>query len=431
MKKVLRMNKKYFYVLFTFAIINFSYENLFSSVLNDSVKSTSGADAKGAFYTGKYQNLFKGLLKKSESEIKSKVDAAFQQLFYGKDDSQRIYYLVGNDMAYIEDINNHDVRTEGMSYGMMISVQLDKKVEFDKIWKWVVNYMQHKSGQRKDYFAWHCRTNGEIIDSCTASDGEEWFVTSLFFAAGRWGNGKGIYNYKEEAQKILDAMLGKTELSDDKNVVTNVFNKKNKQIVFVPSGEADDFTDPSYHLPHFYEIWAMCADKENKFWREVADTSRIFLSRAVNSITGLAPDYAHFDGTPCNFWGSGNDNFRFDAWRVAMNVSIDYSWFAKDEWEVTQSNRLLNFFYSKGIKTYSSVFTLDGKKALVAEHSTGLVTANAVAALTSTNENRKEFIEQLWDAKIPTGHYRYYDGVLYMLGMLQTSGNFRIYNISK
>lgn len=38
-------------------------------------------------------------------------------------------------MGYIEDILNNDVRTEGMSYGMMIAVQLDKKTEFDRLWK--------------------------------------------------------------------------------------------------------------------------------------------------------------------------------------------------------------------------------------------------------------------------------------------------------
>ena len=39
-----------------------------------------------------------------------------------------------------------------------------------------------------------------------ASDGEEYFAMALFFAAHRWGNGKGIYNYRAEADKILRGM---------------------------------------------------------------------------------------------------------------------------------------------------------------------------------------------------------------------------------
>jgi oligosaccharide reducing-end xylanase len=384
---------------------------------------------KGSFYTGKYPNLFKELLGKSDEEINAKIKSVFDQLFYGNNESQRVYYPVGKDMAHIEDVNNHDVRSEGMSYGMMIALQLDKKEEFDRLWKWAKTFMQHQNGPRKDYFAWHCKTSGEIIDPGSASDGEEWIVTTLFMAATRWGNGQGIFNYKAEAQKILDAMISKVEFSDKSEVITNVFSKKEKLIVFVPDGVGDDFTDPSYHLPHFYELWNRWADKENNFWLDVAGKSREYLKKAVNQRTGLAPDYSKFDGTPHNPWNGGTDNFQFDAWRVAMNIAIDYTWFGKDEWQVTQSNRLLNFFYSIGIKTYGNVFVLDGKK-LSDNHSLGLVSANAVAALASTNENRKEFVQELWNGITPTGKYRYYDGLLYMLGLLEVSGNYRIYDLN-
>jgi oligosaccharide reducing-end xylanase len=55
---------------------------------------------------------------------------------------------------------------------------------------------------------------------------------------------------------------------------------------------------------------------------------------------------------------------------------------------------------------------------------------NAVAALAATFDKRNEFVQQLWDVEIPNGLYRYYDGMLYMLGLLQVSGNFRIYNLT-
>mgnify|MGYP002226044700 CR=1 FL=1 len=38
-------------------------------------------------------------------------------------ESERIYHPVEDDMAYIEDTGNHDARTEGMSYGMMMCVR--------------------------------------------------------------------------------------------------------------------------------------------------------------------------------------------------------------------------------------------------------------------------------------------------------------------
>ncbi len=393
----------------------------------DGIASAAGqTKSAGAYYTGNYPDLFVSLLGKSRQEVKAKIDTAFHQLFFGNDRTERVYYPVGSDMAYIEDIGNRDVRTEGMSYGMMIAVQMDRKDVFDRLWKWATTYMQLDKGPHKGYFAWHCRTDGAVLDSNAASDGEEWFVMSLFFASARWGDGEGIFDYRAEAQKILQTMLHK-ESEPGHGAVTNMFNREQKLIAFVPAAQANHFTDPSYQVPHFYELWARWADRDNQFWCDAASTSRRLLQNAADSTTGLSPDYAEFDGKPISLWRGGHADFRFDAWRVAMNVAVDWVWFEKDDWEVTQSNRLLSFFRSQGIGTYGNQYTLDGRR-LGDDHSPGLVAMNAVAALASTNDDRREFVEEFWNTPIPTGLYRYYDGMLYMLAMLQVSGNFRIYD---
>src|SRR5215813_9910780 len=155
----------------------------------------------GAFTSEEYRNLFKEYLGRSDAEIQAKLDAAWNQLFYGNDNSERVYYPVGEDMAYIEDIGNGDVRTEGMSYGMMIAVQFNKQEEFNRLWKWTMNYMYHADGPYKGYFAWHCKTDGTQLDNNPAPDGEEWFAMALLFASGRWGNGQGIFDYETQAQQ--------------------------------------------------------------------------------------------------------------------------------------------------------------------------------------------------------------------------------------
>jgi oligosaccharide reducing-end xylanase len=376
----------------------------------------------GAFESGQYRNLFTELLGKSEAEIQLKIDRAWEQLFYGDNDTQRVYYPVGRDMAYIKDIGSNDIRSEGMSYGMMLAVQLDKKEEFDKLWKWAYTYMLQKDGPYKGYFAWHNTEDGEQIDANPASDGEEWFATALLFAANRWGNGEGIYNYQAEAQKILDVMLHKSE--EDNGVATSMFDPETKQVVFVPSGRNATFTDPSYHLPAFYELWTRWADKDNDFWKEAAQVSREFWKTAAHPATGLMPDYAEFDGTPNS--DPTHKDFRFDAFRVASNVALDWTWFAADPWQVEQSNRLLDFFRSQGMDKYVNQYSIDGKP-LSSERSSGLIAMNAVAGLAADPEKSKDFVQALWDLEIPSGQWRYYDGLLYFLSLLQTSGNYRIY----
>jgi oligosaccharide reducing-end xylanase len=372
--------------------------------------------------TGRYRNLFAEYLGQSDAAVKERIDAAWNQLFYGDDSMERVCYPVGKDMAYIEDIGNGDVRTEGMSYGMMIAVELNKQEEFNRLWKWAVTNMYQTDGPYQGYFAWYCDSESNTLAANPASDGEEWFVTSLLFASARWGDGKGIYQYRAEAQKILDTMLHKND--EDNGIATNLFDPESKQVVFVPSGRNSTFTDPSYHLPAYYELWARAARSENGFWTEAAQISRAFFHKTANPQTGLMPDYANFDGTPAD--SSDHKDFRFDAWRTLSNVAVDYAWFGVDPWQAQQSNRVLTFLASQGPDSYPNQYSLDGKP-LSADHSTGLTAMAAVAALAANEEIGKPFVEALWNAQIPSGRWRYYDGMLYLLGLLHVSGEFQIY----
>ncbi len=378
----------------------------------------------GAFASGEYPNVLReiGL---SDAEIQTRIDAVWQEMFYGDDDTERVYYPVDGGMAYILDVNNQDVRSEGMSYGMMIAVQLDKQEEFNRLWLWAKTYMYQSNGQYKGYFSWHNRTDGTPIDRNPASDGETWFVTTLFFAAGRWGNGEGIFNYEAEANAILNAML---HTESPRSGATNMFDDETKMVVFVPDfGRVSEFTDPSYHTPFFYELWARWADQDQAFWEEAVGVSRAFWRTTTHPETGLMPDYAEFTGEPVP-WGDYGEYFYADAWRTVMNIAVDYSWFAADPWQVEQSNRLLRFFYDLGINRYNTKFKVDGTPASPQHRSLGLIAMNAVAALAADDPIRLEFVQAFWDSPLNKGQYRYYDNLLYMLALLHLSGQFRIYS---
>lgn len=373
----------------------------------------------GAVSTGNYRNLFKEL-GYSDAEIDEKVESAWQKLFYGNEE-ERIYYPVGDDMAYIYTADTDDVRSEGMSYGMMICVQMDKQEEFNRLWKWAKTYMQHTSGEFKGYFAWQMKTDGSKISGTPASDGEEYFATSLLFASARWGNGEGIYNYNKEAQEILTTMLHQ---ADDGQGV-NMFDKTYKMPVFCPIGNAATYSDPSYHLPAFYEVWAIEAEQDNDFWSEAAEASRQHFKDATNENTGLGPDYSEYTGAAKNEGNHGD--FRYDAWRIAANIACDYAWWAKDSWATTHSNRIQSFFYNQGVDSYGNLWSLDGTKNYSTDHSPGLVAMNATASLASSDKKSWSFLENFWNISPTTGKYRYYDGCLYMMGLLHCSGKFRAY----
>jgi oligosaccharide reducing-end xylanase len=398
-----------------------------ASVTVNITSGTTGGNCnetgEGAYYSGTYRNMFKELLSKSDAEVTSKVNTAFQQIFYGTS-TQKLYYEVGTDMAYILDVNNNDVRSEGMSYGMMICVQLNKQAEFNKLWKWAKTYMQYGSNNNYNgYFAWQLNTDGSIKGNSPASDGEAYFITSLFFAANRWGNGTGIYNYEAEAQDILSKVMSKTGAGS----VYNLFNANSKLITFVPYGDSYGFTDPSYNLPGFWELWSRWSTSNKTFWSQTPAASRKLLRDASHPTSGLSADYSNFDGTPKEVsYNTDADRFMYDAWRTIMNIGMDYSWFKADAQQPVISERYLTFFKNQGT-SYKNHYDWNGNNAS-GDHSTGLVACNAVASLAVSNTAlTTPFVQEFWNIGIPTGQYRYYDGMLYMLAMLHVSGNFRIW----
>src|ERR1035437_2838704 len=170
--------------------------------------STNGA---GAYATGKYRNLF-AEDGHSKREVQARVEAAYEQLFHGDPQTQAIPFAAGSNangpLMYVTDWANHDVRTEGMSYGMMITVQLDKKAEFDALWNWTKTFMYIGDPKHPSYgyFSWSCKTDGTPNEETPAPDGEEYFAMALLFAGNRWPGGHGIYDYHAEANKLLSAM---------------------------------------------------------------------------------------------------------------------------------------------------------------------------------------------------------------------------------
>jgi oligosaccharide reducing-end xylanase len=437
-------------------------------------------DGNGAFKTHKYRDLF-AEQGHSPAESRAKIEKAFQQLFHGDGQEERLYFETGANqngpLAYITDWANNDARTEGMSYGMMIAVQLDKKREFDALWNWANTYMLITDPKNPSvgYFAWSMGTDGSPRSTGAAPDGEQYFTMALYFAAHRWGNGQGIYNYKAEADKLLSRIRHHPVLTEtgpfrihpddppfvypdhpwpspnnkarEREAAANggaprpvfrfdrtprpdsigpMVDEAHFMIRFVPNIEGGN-TDASYHLPAFYELWSRWGPVEDRaFWAKAADVSRDLFSKVTGLETGLTPDQNNFDETPMIGWDGKPVPFSYDSWRSVSNWSVDYDWWQKDPREITLSDRIQKFLYSQDIDKFDDRYTLDGKP-LSTRHSVGMVSTTAVGSFAATpGPVSKAFVEQLWNTPIPSGEQRYYDGMLYLMSLMHCSGNFRI-----
>ena len=400
---------------------------------------------KGAFETNHYRNLFVEM-GYAQSDVDAKVREVFNDVFRGPN---KVYFEVGDSLGYVSDVKNHDARTEGMSYGMMIAVQFDEKDIFDRLWRWSKKYMQHQEGSRKGYFAWSCKTDGTRNAQGAASDGELYFITALIFASNRWGNDTGI-DYKAEAQHILDCIQPRDNMY--------LIDPETKLITFTPDGFGRRFTDPSYHIPAFYEVWAKWADDGRAdYWNECARKSRAFLHTCINEKTGLNGDQCQYDGSEMQmprFPGmpqrpegaaprrNGNNNFRYDSWRVPMNIALDYEWSCADaDWQQHYGETFQNFLYNQGVNTFVDQYRTDGtlpegNEILQAggfrklRHSIGLVATSAAASVMCSHAKSKEFVDHLWNMKherFDDGYFdAYYDGLLRLFAFMHLSGNYRI-----
>lgn len=380
--------------------------------------------SKGAFYTGVYRNLFHEYLGVSPAQTDEKLAQLWRHFF--EDPHHKVYFEAQDGTAYIYDTGSRDVRTEGMSYGMMICVQLNKRAEFDKLWRWADKHMRYASGRWKGYFAWQCKTNGEKIGgepSC-ATDGEAYFITALFFASHRWGD-HGDINYGAEAQRILKEVMSK----DGSEGVYNLFDRESKLITFVPSEGNQNFTDPSYNLPAFFELWARWSDTNSDFWSQTAQAARDLLAKASHPETGLFPDYSTFEGRPHQpDWKTDYDarRYQFDAIRCAMNIGMDAHWFGADlSRQRRMMTRLLEFFRKDGY--VHGQFDWNGANPS-GNYSEGMAGANAAGCFALEDKALiRENLKRLWNTPAPTGMFRYYTGMVYFLSMLHVTGNFRIY----
>ncbi|MDR0906574.1 MAG: xylanase [Oscillospiraceae bacterium] len=355
-----------------------------------------------------------------EADIKAKIDYAFNEIFRG---GNRFYFEVDDGDfhgGYMVDTGNDDVRTEGQSYGLMLAVQLGEREIFDRIWDWTVRYMHVAEGENAGYFAWSCKTDGTRNSDGPAPDGEEYFAMALLFAERRWGE----KSYGDWARAILHEMVHKDN--------EPMFDPATKIIRFVPNAP---FTDPSYHLPHFYELFAKYGNAEDaEFFRDAARLSREFLHKACNNETGLNPNQSQYDGTPTE-WGGNRSYFYSDAYRTALNIALDWDWFAADPWQRKQAAAIQKFFEDE--KQFDYVHSIEGEVITPAFrepdasetgmlHPLALKATTAAASLASDGDLREKYVRLFWALELRTDKRRYYDNLLYMFSLLALGGQYRI-----
>ena len=367
-------------------------------------------------------------------EIENRVNNTFYEIF--EKTWSRFYFEGIGNTGYFMDTGNCDARTEGMSYGMLMCVMLDvdadKKEYFDRMWKFAMDFMYMDEGFMKGYFAWSVSPDGKKNAFGPAPDGEEFFAMALFLAGRKWGDGEGIYNYTKWAKKILHTCL---------HHPAAMWDPETANIRFVPGCK---FSDPSYHLMHFYHYFAQWADETDRpFWKRAEQASRQFLIKACHPKTGMNPEYAKMDGSPEPYGPpEGHGDFYSDAYRTIANIGLDVLWNGdenkcggKKEAFSKIADNLITFFADIPTDSFYK-YKIDGTPVLLPDgkpekalHPIGLLATLAQGTLAcspAAKSAAEKIVRRFWETPLRQGERRYYDNCLYLFAMMALSGKYKI-----
>jgi oligosaccharide reducing-end xylanase len=376
-----------------------------------------------------YPNALRDVLQLSDQQISDKINAVFNQLFHGDPSTQAIFFPVGTDEANIQDIyHSNEIRTEGIGYGMIITVELDKQTEFDQLWRYAKAELMETSAPTRGYFKSYCDPSPDNATPTRCLDpfGLEQFVMALVFAHNRWGDGyasdAGHIDYEADAWSLFDVMRNKeSENGGILGNVTNTFDSVTHLVFNEPNTASNNFTRPSAEMPAYYEMWAQAT--RDPFWSEAASSARNYWKSVTNGNTGLIPIRAYFSGQPYPGW----DRHGPEGYRAQLNMVLDQIWIGSDPWNVTEADQLIKFFSNMG-PGYGMSYRLDGTVIDATANDPAIAAANGMTALIATpSTNRNSFLTAAYNLTTPTGQTRYYAGLLDLLALLVLSGQYRVY----
>jgi oligosaccharide reducing-end xylanase len=371
-----------------------------------------------------YVNVFSDI-GKPQADIDAKVENGFQQLFHGT--LEQSIFRVDQDgpgKSTIVDLLHNDVRTEGTGLAMLITVELDKKKEFDELWLFA-KYAEHKksymsSGAAAGYFKSNC--GEDKVVQCYDVYGMQHFALALMLAHARWHSTADM-PYESDALALIDVLKNKE--AENGGVVEGIGSAFSAEKFLVREdpmlADAGFTTRSSLQMPAAYWYWSKATGMP--FWNSVEKASRAFLLLAADQSTGLSPMRNYFDGTPV----TDSDGFTQQAYRTQLNLAIDALWGTATREQTQLAGRLATFFGSQLLQGYGGTFEMDGTP-IDKSPARALISVNGTLAVSAPSSMYRSGLAQaVWDQPIPTGENRYYEGLMYLTSLLILSGKMQVH----
>lgn len=218
--------------------------------------------------------------------------------------------------------NSSETVSEGIGYGMLLTVYKADKTTFDGLWNF---YKDNRN------------TNGVMnwkIQGCSlgtpgqngATDAELDAAMSLIVADYQWGSA-GSINYRADAEILIAAIKAH-------EVEANTFVLKPGDMF-----GGSSLTNPSYFAPAYYRAFGVFTN-DVVFWNNVATKAYTVINDNLtqnNAVGGLVSDWCAGSGaysSQSSGYHAQGHTYYYDAARTPWRIVMDYLWHGNNDGKV-------------------------------------------------------------------------------------------------
>ncbi len=299
-------------------------------------------------------------------------DARLQQEY--ADWKSRLVEECPNDASAVVVKDGGQVVSEGIAYGMLISVNMDDQALFDKLWKFYLDHVDDNG--MMNWSMGVCEAPGNN-DANAATDAELDAAMALVQAAARWG-GTYLTDAEDLAAKIIEH---ETDVCDGRTVILpgDIWGGCNDL-----NGETR--INPSYFAPGYYRVFAAKFPTQSETWNALLEGTYELYPVLQERMMGLFPDWSDYDGS--DWYGS---TYNYDACRTPWRIATDYAW-SGDERALTALSRVADVVSGDiPVGAYPNNSAFQGAFALASIDDAATLDADVASWLSSGGDDNPYF----------------------------------------
>jgi endo-1,4-beta-D-glucanase Y len=367
------------------------------------------------------------------------VDGKFLVSAYNQWKARFVVASGSNFRVQRPEVNNDSV-SEGIAYGMLISVYMNDKALFDGLWG-------YWKGNAVDQLLMTWQIPG---GSGSATDADEDAAFAMLMASRQWTGSPSTDTtaYATLATNLMHAVLA-NDMSTSSPFILGGNNYKT-------NASLTGTTNPSYFAPAWYRVFATADTANAAAWTALANNTYTNLGNiSASSAQGLYGAWCSNNcSIPASNQGSQNSTtdmiYQYDSHRIPFRIGLDFCWNGATAANggTTASGYLAKtsaFFQGKsaaGIGRILDIYNRDGTDPTIvvsAPNSASIIGTAAVGAMSSAtyatflNDAYQAVFDMVTRGTLapadPSGKtpYSYYNATVGMLTLLTMTGNFTVF----